>query len=83
MRVVLDTNVIVSAYLGVSLDGILKAFIMGKFILIVSKPIVDEYFEVLIRPKFKIKRSGDNHLLDLKTLRGIPILTAREFLERL
>jgi putative PIN family toxin of toxin-antitoxin system len=105
MRVVMDTNVIV------------------------SKPIADEYFEVLIRPKFKIKRdefddfaallmskaelvmpletisliegdpsdnkfleaalegktdyiiSGDRHLLELKTFRGIPILTAREFIE--
>ncbi len=27
--------------------------------------------------------SGDSHLLELKTFRGIPILTAREFIERL
>ena len=27
--------------------------------------------------------SGDHHLLDLGTYRDIPILTAREFLERL
>jgi putative PIN family toxin of toxin-antitoxin system len=131
MRVVIDTNIIVSAYLGGTLESILKAFVKGKFTLIVSKPIADEYFDVLIRPKFKIKRdefddfaalmmskaefvqptetisaiepdpsdnkfleaaqegkadyivSGDSHLLDLQSFHGIPILSAREFLDRI
>lgn len=131
MRAVIDTNIIVSAYLGGALEHILKAFKAGKFRLVVSKAIVDEYFRVLRRPKFGIKGeefadfaslllvkaefvtplepvaaiqadpsddkfleaalegkadylvSGDAHLLKLKTFRGIPILTAREFIKRL
>jgi len=128
MRVVIDTNVIVSAYLGGVLEGILEAFKAGRFTLIVSRAIADEYFDVLARPKFGIERdefdgfasllirkaefvaptenvtvidadpsdnrfleaalegkadcvvSGDSHLLELKTFRGIPVITAREFL---
>jgi putative PIN family toxin of toxin-antitoxin system len=131
MRVVIDTNVIVSAYLGGALEGILRAFQAGSFNLIVSKAITDEYFDVLRRPKFQIESdefddfasvliikadlvspqttitaiesdpsdnkfleaalegkadyivSGDAHLLELKAFRGIPILSAREFLEQL
>jgi predicted nucleic acid-binding protein len=33
MRVVIDTNIIVSAYLGGAMEAILKAFIKGKFTL--------------------------------------------------
>ncbi len=56
MRVVIDTNVIVSAYLGGALEPILRAFITGQFQLVVSQAIVDEYFSVLARPKFRIAR---------------------------
>jgi putative PIN family toxin of toxin-antitoxin system len=131
MRVVIDTNVIISAYLGGALEPILQAFKGGKFKLIISKVILDEYLDVLMRPKFKIRQeelddlislliiktefvtptsavnviqadpsddkfleaaleanatsivSGDNHLLELKTFRGIPILTAHEFIDLL
>ncbi len=131
MRAVLDTNIIVSAYLGGALENVLKAFKTGRYTLVVSDPIVDEYFKVLKRPKLRIKPdefddfaslllvkaefvtpsevvtavkadpsdnkfleaalegeadclvSGDNHLLALKFFRGIPIITAREFIEQL
>jgi uncharacterized protein len=131
MRVVIDTNVIVSAYLGGALEEILIAFKKGKFTLIVSRNIADEYFSVLRRPKFKIEQdefddfasllvskaefvtpietitairddnsdnkfleaalegkascivSGDNHLLEIKTFRDIPIISARVFIEML
>jgi putative PIN family toxin of toxin-antitoxin system len=130
-RVVIDTNVMVSAYLGGRLDAIIVAWVAGEFVLTVSNQIVSEYINVLGRPKFKIARrelddfialilskaefvlaeesihavetdpsdnkfleaaiagrvdlivSGDNHLLDLKEFRGIPIITPRIFLERL
>lgn len=55
MRVVIDTNIIISSYLGGALEVILKEFRAGKFKLIVSKAIADEYFGVLSRPKFKIE----------------------------
>jgi len=131
MRVVLDTNILISAVLGGRLGVIVDEWKMGKFALIVSEAIAHEYLDVLNRPKFKISAeeiaattdyllktaefitplevvtaveagpsdnkfleaalggkadymvSGDNHLLELKTFRGIPILTAREFIELL
>lgn len=131
MRVVVDTNIIVSAYLGGALETLLRALVAGKFTLVVSTAIAEEYFRVLRRPKFGISAeeladfisllflkaefvtpqevvevveedpsdnkflsaalqskadyiaSGDNHLLGLKTFRGIPIITAREFLKLL
>ncbi|MBI5653623.1 MAG: putative toxin-antitoxin system toxin component, PIN family [Chloroflexi bacterium] len=131
MRVVIDTNVIVSAYLGGALETILRAFKAARFQLVVSQAIADEYLSVLARPKFKIDQdalddfaallvshaefvspeetihavsadptdnkfleaavagnviyvvSGDSHLLQLKTFRGIAIIPAREFIARL
>ena len=127
MRVVIDTNIIVSGYLGGALETIIVARKSGTFTLTVSDAIANEYHAVLKRPKFKIKRaelddfsallldraefvipletvnailadptdnkfleaaiagkvnlivSGDNHLLELKSFREIPIITAREF----
>ena len=131
MRAVIDTNIIVSAYLGGALEVILRSFKDDAFTLIVSRPIADEYFHVLQRPGLHIEHreledlaslliskadfvvprrpvfavtddpsdnkfleaalegkadcivSGDKHLLALKTFRGIPILTARKFIQRL
>ena len=57
MRVVVDTNIIVSAYLGGTLEGIIVAWKSGEFTLVVSKDIAEEYLDVLRRPKFKIKRA--------------------------
>ena len=53
-RVVIDTNVMVSAYLGRGLETIIIAWTAGKFSLIVSNQVVSEYLEVLRRPRFKI-----------------------------
>jgi len=131
IRAVIDTNVIISAYLGGSLEKILSCFIQDKFSLILSKPIADEYFSVLKRPKFQIQQdefddfvsllvrksefvipiepiniihadpsdnkfleaaidgkadcivSGDSHLLEVKIIHEIPIITPREFIEML
>ncbi|MCZ2127963.1 MAG: putative toxin-antitoxin system toxin component, PIN family [Anaerolineales bacterium] len=131
MRVVLDTNIIVSGYLGGYLEAIIVAWKSGEFTLVVSDTIVNEYLKVLKRPKFKIEKieiddfsallidkaefvipleeitaisadetdnkfleaavagkvnvivSGDDHLLDLKNFRDIPILSAKEFLKQL
>jgi len=57
MRVVLDTNIIVSAYLGGVLEGIIVAWKSGKFTLVVSKEIAEEYLDVLRRPKLKIEKT--------------------------
>ena len=68
IRVVLDTNVVVSAHIrpaGIPARILLLAF-AKEFELCVSSEIVAEYDEVLRRPKFKI----DSHVVDefLQTL---------------
>jgi uncharacterized protein len=131
MRVVIDTNIMVSAYLGGALKAIIVSWKSGKFTLVVSDAISDEYHEVLKRPKFQIEHaelddffallldkaefvipletinvitsdssdnkfieaaiagkaklivSGDNHLLELKSFRDIPTITAKEFIKQL
>jgi len=127
MRVVLDTNIFISAILGGRLGVIIDYWKVGKFKLIVTDTIAQEYLEVINRPKFKIPQaeiiavsdyllqlaefvtseeeihiivadptddkfleaaaagqvnfivSGDNHLLELKSFREIPIIAAKEF----
>ena len=128
MRVVLDTNVFISAVLGGKLGVIVDEWKAGKFTLIITDSIAREYLDVINRPKFKIPQdeilattdyllqtaefvtsqeeiqvivadltdnkfleaaiagkvdftvSGDNHLLELKSFREIPIVTARDFI---
>ena len=57
MRVVLDTNVLLSAVLGRALAPILEAWIAGRFVLIISNAIIREYVDVLSRPKFGLPPS--------------------------
>lgn len=127
-RVVLDTNIFISAVLGGRLEIIIDEWKAGKFKLIVTDSVAREYLDVINRPKFKIPQaeivavsdyllqlgefvtstekihiivadptdnkfleaawagkvnfivSGDNHLLELKTFREIPIITAKQFI---
>ena len=128
-RAVLDTNIIVSSALGGALVLVLEKWDQGKFTVIVTSDILDEYFQVINRPKFRLKQdiidkitrylyqfsefvvpeeqicvieadpkddkfleaaiagqvdfivSGDNHLLELKEFRSIPIISGREFIK--
>jgi uncharacterized protein len=128
-RVVVDTNIFVSATLGGALEAILDRWRAGNFLLIVTDDIVQEYLDVLRRSKFDLASSiidsimayvfqkaecvvtgerlqvrtadpddnkfleaaiagevdwivsGDKHLLDIQAYRGIPIITARNFLD--
>jgi len=50
-NVVIDTNVMVSALLKSTgaPSKILDSWVQGRFVLIVSQEILDEYFEVLVR----------------------------------
>ncbi|MDQ3004532.1 MAG: putative toxin-antitoxin system toxin component, PIN family [Chloroflexota bacterium] len=129
MRVVLDTNIFISAILGGRLRVIIDEWKAGKFTLIITDAIAREYIDVIKRPRFKIPPgeivattdyllqtaefvtpeeeitvivadltdnkfleaavagkvnfivSGDDHVLELKSFREIPILTAREFVD--
>ena len=57
MRIVLDTNVVVSAILfGGKPQEILEAALAGDFCLCVSEPMVAELQGVLQRPKFEFNR---------------------------
>lgn len=55
-RTVLDTNIIISSALGGALVLILERWDKGAFTVIVTSDILREYFEVLNRPKFKLKQ---------------------------
>jgi putative PIN family toxin of toxin-antitoxin system len=59
IRVVLDTNVVVSAYLNA--EGyerhVLDLVLARKLLLMASEPILAEYEGVLLRPKFGIRPS--------------------------
>ena len=52
MRVVIDTNVFVSSFFGGIPRRIVDYWFSGKLILCVSRPILREYFEVLVRFQF-------------------------------
>ncbi|HIH39457.1 TPA: putative toxin-antitoxin system toxin component, PIN family [Candidatus Woesearchaeota archaeon] len=130
MRVVLDTNILVSAAIcdGSQAEIIRKAH-DGVIKLVISSEIINELSKVLSRPKFKFSReqiesyvshlveaaeivepdielniikedpsddrilecavfgdvdyivSGDSHILNLKEIKNIPIITSRKFLE--
>ena len=54
MRVVLDTNVLISAILGGASGRILDLWRAGKFDLVLTVEVVQEYYDVLKRPKFKL-----------------------------
>ena len=130
-RVVLDTNVFVSAALGGTLKILISHWRAGRFTLVVTDEVAGEYLAVLRRPKFGLPTdliddlvgyvfrkaefvtpverlrvveadpqddkfleaavageaalvvSGDRHLLSLGAYRGIPIVSPREFLDRL
>lgn len=55
-KAVLDTNIVVSSALGGALVLILDKWDDGKFTVIVTSEILGEYFEVLNRPKFRLKQ---------------------------
>ncbi len=54
MRVVIDTNVMVSAVLGGSVGAVLDHWRSDRSTLVVTDAIVREYVEVLRRPKFAL-----------------------------
>ena len=54
MRVVLDTNVLVSAILGGTSARVLELLRAGKFELVLTVEVVQEYIDVLKRPKFRL-----------------------------
>lgn len=72
MQVVLDTNVLVSALLTPNGKAayILDALSFGKLTICYDYRILNEYEEVLYRPKFEISRYKLKYVLDLITRNG-------------
>jgi len=48
-----------------------------------ADPSDDKFLEAALEGQADFVVSGDNHLLELKTFRGIPIISARQFVEEL
>jgi uncharacterized protein len=69
VKVVLDTNVLISALLFGGLPGRLRTLWRGKLVQpFVSQAIIDEYLRVLAYPKFQLTRGEIEHLLHKEIL---------------
>lgn len=66
MRIVLDTNVLVSAFLNPRSNAarILRLIIQGDISVVVNEPILTEYYEVLKMPKFELNPEDVQIVLD-------------------
>ena len=65
MHTVLDTNVVVSAFLfRGDASAIHRAVIEGRIIPYISKPILSEYTRVFAYPKFRLTNAEIGYLLD-------------------
>ena len=75
MRVVLDTNVIVSGLLNPhgTPGGILGLLLNGKITLCYDSRILYEYQRVLAYPKFKFTKSEVDALIEFIKYEGIPV----------
>ena len=72
---VIDTNVLVSAMLNPhSVPGAIAAeMLAGRIIPLLNDEIIEEYAQVLARPKFRFDRSAVGILMDAIIKRGIPV----------
>ncbi|MBI1864175.1 MAG: putative toxin-antitoxin system toxin component, PIN family [Nitrospirae bacterium] len=65
MKIVLDTNVLVSAF--ISPHGapalILRLILQGELTLVADSRILDEYREVLVRPRFGLPKKAVESVL--------------------
>ncbi|MBO4350269.1 MAG: putative toxin-antitoxin system toxin component, PIN family [Proteobacteria bacterium] len=80
MFVVIDTNVIVSALLSKGLDSpparVVDALMSQKFIPLYHPEIIDEYEDVLNRPKFHFNPDKVRRIIDQIKLEGREIFPA-------
>ena len=73
MRIVLDTNILVSAFLSPRSKParILRLVLQGDIEIVCSEAILAEYEEVLMRPKFKIDTASIYIVLDAIRSKGL------------
>jgi putative PIN family toxin of toxin-antitoxin system len=77
VRVVLDTNVLVSAMLsgGGAPDMVLQLVLMGELTLLADSRILAEYDEVTARPRFGFDDEERRALLDVLTDLAEPVIS--------
>lgn len=73
MKIVLDTNILVSAFLKPQSNAarILRLILQGNLAIVVNEYILAEYYEVLARPKFDLSFDKVNIVLEFIRTRGI------------
>ena len=80
MKAVIDTNVLVSAFLAKRSDSptvrILRALVDGRFTPLYASDIIAEYREVLARPRFRFNQDAVAEILDRIVSTGLPIVPA-------
>jgi len=81
-RIVLDTNIVISAVL--KLDGlesrILRQAVNGELKLYLSPPILIEYAEVLQRQKFRFSEAAQQQILEGLRAGGTVVIPRRRLL---
>ncbi len=75
MKIVLDTNVLVSALLGPhsSSATVLRQILVGTIILLADERILLEYEEVITRPKFKFDKNNALEICNFLRLQRLEI----------
>ncbi len=73
MRIVLDTNVLMAAFLRPHSTPamILRLILQGEIELVTNAQILDEYEEVLLRPKFKLNKEKVRTVLDFILMKSL------------
>jgi len=85
IRVVLDTNIVVSALLfGGQLERLIELWKEGKILPLCSKEIIDEYLKVLSYPKFQLTEEEISYLLTQEILpwfEVVEVLNGKPYVE--
>ena len=77
-RVVIDTNVVVSALLFGGVPGkLVPLWKTGRIRVLASKEMIEEYLRVLAYPKFELSEEEINYLLYQESLRYFEIVTTK------
>jgi putative PIN family toxin of toxin-antitoxin system len=78
-RVVIDTNVLVSALLFDGVPGeLIECWKQGKILPLASRDIIDEFIRVLAYPKFKLTENEISFLLHREILPWFEIVTVKK-----
>lgn len=79
IKVVIDTNVLVSALLFNGVPGeLIECWKQGKILPLASRDIIDEFIRVLTYPKFKLTEDEISFLLHREILPWFEIVTVKK-----